>query len=60
MKTIFILESQVRDKLGRVKSKKHLGVFSSLDDLEIKKKQALKENNDLSFEIYTHEHLLFE
>lgn len=60
MKTVFILESQVRDKLGRVKSKKHLGVFSSLDELEYKKKQALKENNDLGFEIYTHEHLLFE
>ena len=60
MKTVFILESQVRDKIGRVKLKKHLGVFNTLDLLEKKKEEELKKDNNLTFEIYTYEHLLFE
>lgn len=57
MKTVFNLEYSIVDKLGRAKTSTHVGVFGSLEELEVAKKKILEENNNnVTFEVYTIEH----
>jgi hypothetical protein len=51
---------QVRDKKNRVKKTLHVGVYKSIEDLEIAKIRTLASNPNVTFEVYPCEHILFE
>jgi hypothetical protein len=58
MKTVFNLEYSVVDVLGRSKTSTHVGVFGSLEELEVAKKKIIDENDkNVTFEVYPVEHI---
>ena len=46
--------------MNRSKKTVHVGVYSTLDAVEIAKQGILDEHPNVAFEIYTSEHILFE
>lgn len=60
MKTVFNLVYSVVDKLGRAKSTVHVGVFGSLEDVDVAKKKLLEDNPNITFEVYPIEHIFSE
>ena len=61
MKTVFNLEYSVVDVLGRAKTSAHVGVFGSLEELEVAKKKIIDENDkNVTFEVYPVEHIFSE
>ena len=60
MHTVYNLEMQVRDKMNRIKKTTHVGVYSSIEEVEIAKTKALASNPGVTFEVYPCEHILFE
>lgn len=60
MKTVFNLVYSVVDKLGRAKSTVHVGVFDSLEDIDVAKKKLLEDNPNITFEVYPIEHIFSE
>ncbi len=60
MHTIYNLEMQVRDKMNRIKKTSHVGVFKTLEEIEVAKTKILVDNPNITFEIYPCEHILFE
>jgi hypothetical protein len=61
MKTVFNLEYSVVDVLGRSKTSTHVGVFGSLEELEVAKKKIIDENDkNVTFEVYPVEHIFSE
>ena len=60
MHTVYNLEMQVRDKMNRVKKTSHVGVYSTLEEIEVAKTRVLEDNPTVTFEVYPCEHILFE
>lgn len=60
MHTVYNLEMQVRDSMKRIKKTFHIGVYETLDAIEIAKTKALIHNPGVTFEVYSCEHILFE
>jgi hypothetical protein len=60
MYTVYNLEMQTRDKMNRLKKTSHVGVFNTLEDVEIAKIKVLEINPGTTFEVYLCEHILFE
>jgi len=49
------------DVLGRSKTSTHVGVFGSLEELEVAKKKIIDENDkNVTFEVYPVEHIFSE
>ena len=51
---------QVRDKMNRLKKSSHVGVYGTLDEVEVAKTKILADNPSITFEVYPCEHILFE
>ena len=60
MHTVYNLEMQVRDKMNRIKKTSHVGVYSTLEEIEVAKTRVLEDNPTVTFEVYPCEHILFE
>ena len=60
MHTVYNLEMQVRDKMNRIKKTSHVGVFKTLEEIEVAKTKILDDNPNITFEVYPCEHILFE
>ena len=60
MHTVYNLEMQVRDKMNRLKKTSHVGVYSTLEEIEVAKTKILADNPNITFEVYPCEHILFE
>ncbi len=60
MHTVYNLEMQVRDKMNRLKKTSHVGVYLTLEEIEVAKSKVLADNPNVTFEIYSCEHILFE
>jgi hypothetical protein len=60
MHTVYNLEMQVRDKMNRLKKTSHVGVFKTLEEIEVAKSKVLVDNPNVTFEVYPCEHILFE
>ena len=60
MHTVYNLEMQVRDKMNRLKKTSHVGVFKTLEEIEVAKTKVLVDNPNVTFEVYPCEHILFE
>jgi hypothetical protein len=60
MYTVYNLEMQVRDKMNRIKKTSHVGVYSTLEEIEVAKSKVLADNPNVTFEVYPCEHILFE
>lgn len=60
MTPVYILEYKTLDIMNRSKKTAHVGVYSTLDAVEIAKQGILDEHPNVAFEIYTSEHILFE
>ena len=60
MHTVYNLEMQIRDKMNRIKKTSHVGVYSTLEDIEIAKTKTLASIPNVTFEVYPCEHILFE
>ena len=60
MHTVYNLEMQVRDKMNRLKKTSHVGVYSTLEEIEVAKTKVLVDNPNVTFEVYPCEHILFE
>ena len=60
MHTVYNLEMQVRDKMNRIKKTSHVGVYSTLEEIEVAKTKVLDDNPNITFEVYPCEHILFE
>jgi len=60
MHTVYNLEMQVRDKMNRIKKTSHVGVFKTLEEIEVAKTKILEDNPNFTFEVYPCEHILFE
>jgi hypothetical protein len=60
MHTVYNLEMQVRDKMNRIKKTSHVGVFKTLEEIEVAKTKILVDNPNITFEVYPCEHILFE
>ena len=60
MHTVYNLEMQVRDKMNRIKKTSHVGVFKTLEEIEVAKTRILVDNPNITFEVYPCEHILFE
>jgi hypothetical protein len=60
MHTVYNLEMQVRDKMNRIKKTSHVGVFKTLEEIEVAKTKILEDNPNITFEVYPCEHILFE
>ena len=57
MHTVYNLEMQVRDKMNRVKKTSHVGIYNSIESMEIAKGKILESNPDNTFEIHFIDHL---
>jgi len=60
MHTVYNLEVQVRDKMNRIKKTSHVGVYLTLEEIEVAKSKVLADNPNVTFEVYPCEHILFE
>jgi hypothetical protein len=60
MHTVYNLEMQIRDKKNRIKKTSHVGVFKTLEEIEVAKTKILEDNPNITFEVYPVEHFLFE
>jgi hypothetical protein len=60
MHTVYNLEMQVRDKMNRIKKTSHVGVFKTLEEIEVAKTKILEDDPNFTFEVYPCEHILFE
>ena len=60
MHTVYNLEMQVRDKMNRIKKTSHVGVFKTLEEIDVAKTKILEDNPNFTFEVYPCEHILFE
>jgi hypothetical protein len=60
MHTVYNLEMQVRDKMNRIKKTSHVGVYGTLEEIEVAKTKVLDDNPNVTFEVYPCEHILFE
>lgn len=60
MHTVYNLEKQVRDKKNRIKKTLHVGVYKTLEEIEVAKSKILEDNPNITFEVYPCEHFLFE
>jgi hypothetical protein len=60
MTPVYILEYKTLDSMNRSKKTVHVGVYSTLEAVEAAKQIVLNEQPNVSFEIYTSEHILFE
>ena len=60
MYTVYNLEVQVRDKMNRIKKTSHVGVYLTLEEIEVAKSKVLADNPNVTFEVYPCEHILFE
>ena len=60
MHTVYNLEMQIRDKMNRLKKTSNVGVFKTLEEIEVAKTKVLVDNPNVTFEVYPCEHILFE
>ena len=60
MHTVYNLEMQIRDKMNRVKKTSHVGIYSTLEEIEAAKAKELEKNSNVTFEVYPCEHILFK
>jgi len=56
MHTVYNLEMQVRDKMNRLKKTSHVGVYDSIENLEVAKSKMLDINPDNTFEVHFIDH----
>ena len=56
MHTVYNLEMQVRDKMNRLKKTSHVGVYNSIESLEVAKSKMLDINPDNTFEVHSIDH----
>ena len=57
MHTVYNLEMQVRDKMNRIKKTSHVGIYDSIENLEIAKGKMLESNPDSTFDVHLIDHL---
>ena len=48
---------QVRDKMNRLKKTSHVGVYNSIEDIEVAKSRMLEINPDNTFDVHSIDHL---
>ena len=60
MHTVYNLEVKIRDKMNRIKKTSHVGVYLTLEEIEVAKSKVLADNSNVTFEVYPCEHILFE
>ena len=48
---------QVRDKMNRLKKTSHVGVYNSVEDIEVAKSKMLEINPDNTFDVNSIDHL---
>jgi hypothetical protein len=60
MHTVYNLEMQIRDKKNRIKKTSHVGVYSTLEEIENAKTKMLEAKPNITFEVYPCEHILFK
>lgn len=53
MHTVYNLEMQVRDKMNRLKKTSHVGIYDSVESLEVAKGKKLESNPDNTFEVHS-------
>ena len=56
MHTVYNLEMQVRDKMNRIKKTSHVGVYDSIENLEVAKSKMLDNYPDNTFEVHSIDH----
>jgi hypothetical protein len=56
MHTVYNLEMQVRDKMSRIKKTSHVGVYNSIENLEIAKSKMLESNPGNTFDVHSIDH----
>ena len=58
MRRFFSLEYKTMDSKGREKNAKFVGIFQSEKEIEKAKTKILREtDNNISFQVYNHEHV---
>lgn len=57
MRTVYHLEYVITDKLGRAKHTKHVGVYSTIEQVEEVKQIILSTDSTVSFKVHIIEHL---
>jgi len=57
MHTVYNLEMQVRDKMNRIKKTSHVGIYDSIENLEIAKGKMLESNPDSTFDVHLIDYL---
>ena len=58
MRKFYSLEYKTMDSKGREKNAKFVGIFLTEKEIEKAKTQILSEtNNNISFQVYNHEHV---
>ena len=48
---------QIRDKMNRLKKTSHVGVYNSIEDLELAKSKMLESNSGNTFDVHSIDHL---
>ena len=48
---------QVRDKMNRLKKTSHVGVYNSIEDIEVAKGKMLEINPENTFDVHSIDHL---
>ena len=58
MRKFYSLEYKTMDSKGREKNAKFVGIFLSEEEIEKAKAKILREtDNNISFQVYNHEHI---
>ena len=58
MRRFYSLEFKTMDSKGREKNAQFVGIFKTVEDLEKAKTKILREtDNNISFQVYNHEHV---
>ena len=57
MHTVYNLEMQVRDKMSRLKKTSHIGVYDSIENIEVAKGKMLEINPENTFDVHLIDYL---
>ena len=57
MHTVYNLEMQVRDKMNRLKKTSHIGVYDSIENIEVAKGKMLEINPENTFDVHSIDYL---
>jgi len=57
MHTVYNLEMQVRDKMNRLKKTSHVGVYNSIEDIDVAKNKLSVINPENTFDVHSIDYL---